>query len=208
MKKFLLLTLVFMLIISSVPVYAGTDYITVIIDGEELVPKDANGNIVRPMLTKGTTYLPVRAVASALELDIKWDDSTKSVFINGTPQKAEKTNDVNVYINGEKILPMDVNGNVVNPILKDGTTYLPIRAISEAFNKEVSWEQEIHTVILTTPEVKDFEEGKIYMYRCLEEIKHRVEETYDAFGFAIHDAKRWIALQPHVLPEYAEVYGK
>lgn len=27
-------------------------------------------------------------------------------------------------------------------------------------------------------------------------------------GFAIHDVKRWIALQPHVLPKYAEVYGK
>ncbi|MBQ7875889.1 MAG: RICIN domain-containing protein [Clostridia bacterium] len=164
MKKFLLLVLVFMLIISSVPVYAGTDYITVIIDGEELVPKDVNGNIVRPMLTKGTTYLPVRAVASALNLDIEWDDATKSVFINGTPEKAEKTDVVNVYINGEKILPMDVNGNVVNPILKDGTTYLPIRAISEAFNKEVSWEQETHTVILTTPPVKSFEEGKTYAF--------------------------------------------
>ena len=53
-----------------------------------------------------------------------------------------------------------------------------------------------------------FEEGKNYMYRCLNTIMHRVEETYDAFGFAIHDAQRWIALQPNVLPEYAEVYGK
>lgn len=164
MKKFLLLTLIFMLLLSAVPTLAANDYITVVIDGVELVPKDVNGNIVRPMLTKGTTYLPVRAVASALNLDIEWDDSTKSVFINGTPEKAEKTDVVNVYINDERILPMDVNGNVVNPILKDGTTYLPIRAISEAFNKEVSWEQETHTVMLTTPPVKGFEEGKIYAF--------------------------------------------
>lgn len=164
MKKFLLLTLIFMLLLSVVPTLAANDYITVVIDGVELVPMDVNGNIVRPMLTNGTTYLPVRAVASALSLDIEWDDSTKSVFINGTPEKAEKTDVVNVYINGERILPMDVNGNVVNPILKDGTTYLPIRAISEAFNKEVSWEQETHTVMLTTPPVKGFEEGKIYAF--------------------------------------------
>lgn len=53
-----------------------------------------------------------------------------------------------------------------------------------------------------------FEEGKIYMYRCLEIVMEKVAETYDDFGFAIHDAKRWIGLQPHVLPKYAEVYGK
>ena len=53
-----------------------------------------------------------------------------------------------------------------------------------------------------------FEEGKIYMYKCLQTIMRDVAETYDAFGFAIHDVKRWIALQPHVLPKYAEGYGK
>ncbi len=164
MKRFLLFTLIFMMILSSIPAFAASDYVTIILDGEELVPKDVSGNIVRPLLEKGTTYLPVRAVAEALNIDIAWDDATKSVFINGAPEKAEKTDNVNVYINGEFILPMDVNGNVVNPILKDGTTYLPMRAISEAFNKEVSWEQETHTVILTTPEVKGFEEGKTYAF--------------------------------------------
>jgi hypothetical protein len=53
-----------------------------------------------------------------------------------------------------------------------------------------------------------YEEGKIYMYKCLYQINTMVEETYDQFGFAIHDMKRWIALQPHVLPKYAEVYAK
>ncbi len=164
MKKFLLFTLIFMLVVSSILAFAASDYITVIIDGVELVPKDASGNIVRPMLVRGTTYLPVRAVANALNLEIEWDDATKSVFINGTPEKAEKTDNVNVYINGELIMPMDENDNVVNPILQDGTTYLPLRAISEAFNKEVSWDQETHTVILTTPPVKGFEADKTYAF--------------------------------------------
>lgn len=46
------------------------------------------------------------------------------------------------------------------------------------------------------------------MYKCLQTIMRDVAETYDASGFAHHDVKRWIALQPHVLPKYAEVYGK
>lgn len=53
-----------------------------------------------------------------------------------------------------------------------------------------------------------YEEGKIYMYNCLYQINDMVEETYSNFGFAIHDMKRWIALQPHVLPKYAGVYAK
>lgn len=164
MKKFLLFTLIFMLLLSSVSAFGAADYITVVIDGEELVPKDVNGNIVRPILQKGTTYLPVRAVAGALNLTIEWDSATKSVFINGAPDHAEKTDVVNIYINGEKIIPMDINGNVVNPILKDGTTYLPIRAISEHFNKTVSWEQETHTVILTSREITEFKENKTYAF--------------------------------------------
>ncbi len=164
MKRFLLFTLIFMLVLSAIPASAASDYITVIIDGVELIPRDVDGNIVRPILEKGTTYLPVRAVTAALNIDIEWDDATKSVFINGTPEKAEKSDVVNVYINGERVIPTDVNGNVVNPILKDGTTYLPIRAISEAFNKEVSWEQETHSVFLTTPSAKELEEGKTYAF--------------------------------------------
>lgn len=164
MKKFLLFTLIFMLMLSAIPTFAASDYISVVIDSVEIEPKDANGNIVRPMLTNGTTYLPVRAIANALNLTIQWDDATKSVFINGTPEKAEKGDVVNIYINGNKLIPKDANGNVVNPILKDGTTYLPIRAISEQFNKVVSWDQETHTVFLTTPALAQIEEGKTYAF--------------------------------------------
>lgn len=164
MKRFLLFTLVLMLAFASIPTFAASDYVTIILDGEELVPKDALGNIVRPILVKGTTYLPVRAVAEALDLNIDWHDETKSVLINSSLTAPVKTDVVNVYINGEKIIPMDVNGNVVNPILKDGTTYLPVRAVAEAFGKMVSWEQETHTVLLSAFEYPDPEEGKTYAF--------------------------------------------
>ncbi len=164
MKKFLLFMLVFILAAVPVTSLGAKDYISVVIDNVTLEPKDVNGNTVYPMLENGTTYLPVRAIANALNLSIEWDDSTKSVFINGTPEKAEKTDVVNVYINGVKLIPTDVNGKVVNPILKDGTTYLPIRAISEKFNKTVSWDQETHTVFLTTPTLAEIEEGKTYAF--------------------------------------------
>ena len=39
--------------------------IKITLDGEELIPSDANGNYVEPFIIDGTTYLPVRGIASA-----------------------------------------------------------------------------------------------------------------------------------------------
>lgn len=58
--------------------------IRIFVDGAEIVPKDVNGNIVEPFVYQGTTYLPVRAVASALGKDVVWDGATSSVYLGKT----------------------------------------------------------------------------------------------------------------------------
>ena len=55
--------------------------IKIYIDGGEIVPKDANGNVVEPFTMNGTTYLPVRAISNALGKDVEWDGETFSVYI-------------------------------------------------------------------------------------------------------------------------------
>lgn len=52
--------------------------------GKEVTPTDANGNAVEPFIMDGSTYLPVRAVAGALGLDVAWDGATSTVIL-GTP---------------------------------------------------------------------------------------------------------------------------
>ena len=51
------------------------------IDGAEIVPKDANGNIAEPFTMNGTTYLPVRAISDAFGQDVEWDGETFSIYI-------------------------------------------------------------------------------------------------------------------------------
>ena len=46
---------------------------------------DANGNYVEPFIIDGTTYLPVRGIASALGLNVGWDGATKTVLLT-TPE--------------------------------------------------------------------------------------------------------------------------
>lgn len=149
MKKLLALVLALVIAFAAVPVMAD-DTVTVILDGEVIDCRNANGVEVPPILVDGTTYLPVRAIANALNLEVQWDKDTRSVFINGVSVLAKKTDVINIFIGGGRFIAKDANGNVVNPILKDGTTYLPVRAIGEAFDKEVAWDGATRTVTLTT----------------------------------------------------------
>lgn len=55
--------------------------IRIVIDGQELHPTDAGGNPVNPMIYNGTTYLPVRAVASALGKAVYWDGPSYTVYL-------------------------------------------------------------------------------------------------------------------------------
>lgn len=60
------------------------DNIKLSINGEIVIPKDASGNTVEPFTYKGTTYLPVRAIAEALGEDVAWDNDTQTVIIGGS----------------------------------------------------------------------------------------------------------------------------
>ena len=75
---------------SSRAVTAGLTYrdIRITLDGVELIPKDAEGNVVEPFILdeNGTTYLPVRGVGSALGLEVGWDGATNTVTLTSGGQ--------------------------------------------------------------------------------------------------------------------------
>ena len=53
--------------------------IGVILDGKNVKLKDENGNTVEPFIIDGTTYLPVRAIANALDLGVSWNSMAQAV---------------------------------------------------------------------------------------------------------------------------------
>jgi len=160
MKKVLALFFVFFIILSTLCAY-GDDVITVVVNDVKIEPKNAKGEIVNPFILDGSTYLPVRAVAESLNQNVEYDDATKSVFIGSKPNGEVKKNDeITIYINGSLLIPKDANGNIISPVVMDGTTYLPIRAVAEAFSKEVTWDGETKTVYIS--DYKDIFEGKYY----------------------------------------------
>ena len=48
--------------------------------------------------------------------------------------------DIKIFVDGEIVIPKDAAGKVVEPFIHEGTTYLPVRAISEALGKPVEWD--------------------------------------------------------------------
>ncbi len=60
-------------------------------------------------------------------------------------------NNITITLDGKHIDPRDAQGTPVEPFIIDGTTYLPVRAISEALGLYVSWDSGTNTVTLNTP---------------------------------------------------------
>lgn len=74
----------------AVPALAATgsrnvrvDYsdIKLVINGKTVTPRDGDGDVVEPFTIDGTTYLPVRAVANALGMDVDWNGNTNTVTL-------------------------------------------------------------------------------------------------------------------------------
>ncbi len=79
-----------------------------------------------------------------------------SLVVGTIPTMAEKVtktaellyNNIKVVIDGKQADLKDAQGNTVEPFIIDGTTYLPVRAVSNALNKAVSWDGATQTVYL------------------------------------------------------------
>ena len=138
--------------------------IKVEIFGEQMIPQDATGAAVEPFIIDGTTYLPLRAVATALGLGVEWDDATSTVALtsggdadpgSGKASLHEAKVSADIYyrgivitLDGEKLALTDANGAAVEPFIYNGTTYLPLRAVATALGLDVDWDGDTSTVIL------------------------------------------------------------
>ncbi len=136
--------------------------IRIVIDGEEIIPTDALGNPAMPFIYNDSTYLPVRAVAGALGLEVGWDGETSTVLLSSGGSRtalygAAETQHyaftgrltwrgISIMVDGIPITPRDARGDVVEPFIYNDSTYLPVRALANALGFEVGWDNDTSTV--------------------------------------------------------------
>lgn len=71
--------------------------ITVTMDGEAQTFLDADGTRVYPVVYNGTTYLPIRAVAGLVGLDVDWDQATQTVKLGKQPNGVDLIDTYKAY---------------------------------------------------------------------------------------------------------------
>ena len=57
--------------------------------------------------------------------------------------------DLKIVLNGQPFVTYDENGKELKPIIYDGRTYLPIKALAKALNATVDWVPEKNTITIT-----------------------------------------------------------
>ena len=83
------------------------DDIKITLDSREIEPCDVNGNYIEPFIIEGTTYLPVRGIASSLGLDVGWNGETRTVSLDEPKNSAKAVvynkNGVRIEYNGYEV---------------------------------------------------------------------------------------------------------
>ncbi len=118
-------------------------YVTVILDGRELVFSEEEGFGV-PFVTDNRTMIPLRKPLEAIGVEVSYDNYNRVVTATKDETKVKIPIDKNIiYVNDNEV-EIDTQA-----IIKDNRTYIPLRAVLEAFGYKTEWHNNSRTVILS-----------------------------------------------------------
>ena len=144
-KRFAAIFLLLCIVLSTVACAASPVGVT--IDGTALVFTEASG---APFIdSHSRTLVPLRAVMEAYGCTVGWDQDTR------TAEVSLGDTDVSVPV-GKSVITVNGAEQKIDTaaVIKNGRTYLPIRAVLEAFGAKVSWDGKSRTVIVLHPDGK------------------------------------------------------
>lgn len=112
------------------------------LDGKDI----SVGKGVQIQEVKGNVLVPLRLIVEELGYSVNWESKTGTITIH--KQNLNLSLQVNNPIASVNDHQM---GLAVAPLLREGTTYVPLRFVSEQTGIDVAWNNELKTVFLTTP---------------------------------------------------------
>lgn len=97
-----------------------------------------------PFVYDGCVYVPVRYLAQALGVDVKWEEYNKEIII--------KRDNINISLKeGSNLANINKNRVFIDASVKivpPGRTFLPARFIAESFGYKVEWNDKYNEVII------------------------------------------------------------
>lgn len=191
MKKIVNLFLAITLILAmvSMPVSAESN-ITIYVN-EEVLQCD-----VAPYIENGRTMVPMRKIFEALDAKVDWEGTTQTIT-------ATKDNTIiTLQINNSTMYNNGVAEALdVAPVIVNGSTFVPIRAVSQSLKADVEWLGHNQSVYINSPELfKQASESitkTVTMYaadgRTIDVLESEIE-AYKKVGWYIEPVTQMYAL--------------
>ena len=142
MKRFLGIVMAGLLAVSAATAASAADGISVVINDKPVEFGD-----VAPQIIESRTMVPLRAIFEALNATVEWDDATKTVKSTKGETTISLTIGENKLTRNGEDKELDVPAQII-----ESRTLVPVRAISEAFDCKVDWEDSTKTVKITYEE--------------------------------------------------------
>lgn len=103
---------------------------------------------VAPYISEDRTMVPLRVISENLGKVVTWNNNDKKVNI-----KDEKGNEFSLVINEKFMENVSSDSNLkikldAPAVIKDNRTFVPIRAIAEAFGEKVQWDNDKRVVVI------------------------------------------------------------
>ena|GEM_PF-3472593 len=142
-KRYFILFLSLVMLLSTVNVFAVRHKerdipLNGIIVNDHIVYSD-----VYPYIKNSRTYVPIRFIAEELGYDVKWDGANKKVTMKSDGTTVELTIGSNkMMVNGKAVL-LDAPAEI-----RDDRTFVPLRAIAEAFGEKVDYSSDYRAVYI------------------------------------------------------------
>ena len=147
------LLVVCMLAMTSASFVYASDDVNVVI-GNELSFEISDGTKVEPFIYEERTMMPLRAISEALDATVFWfgDDQRIQIVSYDTLLSLQIGTDIMgkyKIINGSPDVDnMESIKLEVPPMIHNDRSYVPLRAISEAFDASISWNNPTRSAII------------------------------------------------------------
>jgi len=113
--------------------------VTVVVDGEVIEPD------VPPVNLQGRVFVPLRPIFEALRAEVHWDQATRRVTAQANGRTVTLTIGSRQAVVNGKSLQMDVE-----PFILANRTMIPVRFVSQALGREVTWDPKSRAVYVGT----------------------------------------------------------
>lgn len=104
---------------------------------------NGEGTDAEPFIKKGNTFVPFRAIAETLNAEVTWNPEERSITVTKDGVSIKLVVDSKTAtVNGQTV-SLDAPATITK-----GSTYVPVRFISEALRATVLWEEQSRTVVV------------------------------------------------------------